>query len=703
MNMQLPIQEPVLVFTIILLIILLAPILLRRINVPSIIGLIVAGVLIGPFGLNLVERNSAVVLFGTVGLLYIMFLAGLEIDMAEFKKNRNKSLVFGAYSFFIPMILGTIVFYYFLNYSIISSLLVASMFASHTLITYPLVNKLGIAKNQAVNITIGGTLIVNLAALLILAVIVGSTTGDLNMFFWAKLVISIIVFSLIVLLIFPLISRWFFKHESDSILQYTYVLSVVFVSSFLAILAGIEAIIGAFLAGFALNKLIARNSPLMNRIDFVGNTLFIPFFLIGVGMLVNYRVLLGDRLAILIAIIMSVLATVAKYAAAVLTQKSLKLSKDQMLLIFGLSNSQAASTLAAVLIGYNIIQGTTPDGLPIRLLDENILNGTILMILVTCTIASFATQKSGVAIAREKVNELPAASVPSGNYSLVGLANDATVESLLELALNTKDRKKSNELYGLHIITADKENAESEQYAGKLIDKAEKYAASADFKLHSIIRYDLNIASGIINTIKEKRIRHFFIGLHEKASLLDSFFGNLTNDLLQKNQSAIYIYKAYQPINTLQHFVLILPANAELENGFAEWYSKILQLAGNTGIKLSLYGTLESIAYLRAKKLSIQNMNFYELINYQHIIEIRPQIKPNTLFIAGMARRDGISYQASMANVGYFLSHECKQISFLLVYPYSGEKISDDISYNDISLQNNIQDIKGAIGKWLKS
>jgi len=376
--------------------------------------------------------------------------------------------------------------------------------------------------------------------------------------------------------------------------------------------------------------------------------------------------------------------------------------QDQMLLIFGLSNSQAASTLAAVLIGYNIILGTTASGLPIRLLDENILNGTILMILVTCTIASFAPQKAGVAIARQKANELPASSGQDGHFSLVGLANEATVDSLLELALNTKDRKKSNELFGLHIIAADRENAESEQSARKLIDKAEKYAASADFKLHTIIRYDLNIASGIINTIKEKRIRHFFLGLHAKASLLDSFFGNLTNDLLQKNQSAIYIYKACQPINTLQHFVLALPANAELENGFMEWYNKILQLSRNTGIKLSIYGTMESIEFIREKKITIQNMSFFELKNYQHLMEIRPQIKANTLFIASMARRDGISYQPYMSNVGYYLSHEFKQISFMLVYPFSGEKLSDTISYSHISLQNNIQDIKGVIGKWIK-
>ena len=350
-DFTLPFQNPVLVFSIILFIILFAPILLSKLKIPAVIGLIVAGIIVGPNGFNILMRNSSVELFGTVGLLYIMFLAGLEIDLNEFKKNKYKSITFGFLTFSIPMLIGTIVFYYFLNYSMVSSVLIASMFASHTLVTYPMVSKLGISKNPAVNITVGGTMITDTAALLVLAVIAGSATGQLDNAFWIRLTVSVIVFAAIVIFLFPIVSRWFFKRNSDSIAQYIFVLALVFLASFLAMVAGIEAIIGAFLAGLALNRLIPRTSPLMNRIEFVGNALFIPFFLIGVGMLIDYRVLFGSYNALLVALIMTVIATVAKYLAAVSTQKIFRLSKDQGLMIFGLSNSQAAATLAAVLIG----------------------------------------------------------------------------------------------------------------------------------------------------------------------------------------------------------------------------------------------------------------------------------------------------------------------------------------------------------------
>jgi Kef-type K+ transport system membrane component KefB len=389
----LPLTNPVLKFLLILIIILAAPILLNRIKIPHLLGLIIAGAIVGPFGLNLIERDSGIILSGTAGLLYIMFLAGLEIDIADFKKNTSKSIIFGMYTFLIPMILGTLAGIYLLQFSIISSVLLASMFASHTLIAYPLISKLGVVKNRAVTLTVGGTMITDTLALLVLAVIVGMTNGEVNSEFWVRLSISIFVFGLIVMFLFPIIARWFFKRFDDNVAQYIFVLAMVFLGATLAELAGIEGIIGAFLTGLALNRLIPHTSPLMNRVEFVGNAIFIPFFLIGVGMLIDYRAFFKDLETIKVAIIMIVIATSAKFLAAWATQKTYKLSLDERRLIFGLSNAQAAATLAAVLVGYNIILSYSPTGEPIRLLNDAVLNGTILMILVTCTIASFVAQK----------------------------------------------------------------------------------------------------------------------------------------------------------------------------------------------------------------------------------------------------------------------------------------------------------------------
>jgi len=441
-EMTLPLENPVLKFLIILLIILIAPILLNKLKIPHLLGLIIAGAIIGPHGFFLIERDSGIILSGTAGLLYIMFLAGLEIDLAEFKKNSVKSLIFGMYTFLIPMILGIVVGIWVLKYSIPTSVLLASMFASHTLIAYPIISKLGIAKNKAVNITVGGTMITDTLALLVLAVIVGMTAGEVNTAFWVRLSVSLIIFASIVMLVFPLIARWFFKKYEDSVLQYVFVLVMVFMGSVLAEIAGVEAIIGAFLSGLALNRLIPHTSALMNRVEFVGNAIFIPFFLIGVGMLIDYRAFFTDIETIKVGTIMVVVATLAKFLAAWLAQKTFGFSVDQRRLIFGLSNAQAAATLAAVLVGYNIILGENPDGTPIRLLSESVLNGTIVMILVTCTIATFQAQKGAKNLALKEASEDDNDDQEIQEKILIPVSNPETIDEMINLAVTIKSKKK---------------------------------------------------------------------------------------------------------------------------------------------------------------------------------------------------------------------------------------------------------------------
>ena len=448
---ELPLTDPVLKFLLILVIILSAPLLLNKLKIPHLLGLIIAGAIIGPNGLNLVLRDSSIILSGTAGLLYIIFLAGLEIDMGDFKKNSGRSFVFGMYTFLIPMALGIVAGLYVLHFSMETSILLASMFASHTLIAYPIISKLGITKDKSVTITVGGTMITDMLALLVLTVIVGMATGVIGEHFWTRLSISIVIFVLFVVIAFPIAGRWFFKHVQDSISQYIFVLVMVFLGAYLAELAGIESIIGSFLAGLSLNRLIPRSSPLMHRVEFIGNSIFIPFFLIGVGMLIDYRAFFTSFDTIKVGIVMIIVATIAKYAAAWLTQKTFRMSVDQRRIIFGLSNAQAAATLAAVMVGYNVILGQTPEGEPIRLLNESVLNGTILMILVTCTMASFSAQRGAHNLAATASSETD----ETGDHKeriLIPLSNEDTAEELVNLSLATKSKKNTHHLYALNIL-----------------------------------------------------------------------------------------------------------------------------------------------------------------------------------------------------------------------------------------------------------
>lgn len=507
LDFSLPLQNPVIIFSLVLFIILFAPILFNKIKVPHIIGLIVAGVIVGPYGLNLLKRDSSIVLFGTVGLLYIMFLAGLEIDLAEFKKNRKRILVFGLLTFIFPLVFGTLASYYLLGYGFLSSLLLASMFSTHTLVSYPIASKYGVIRNRAVSMTVGGTMITDILALLILAGIAGMTKEDVSSVFWVQLGVSTLIFVGIVFAVFPIVIRWFFKHFDDSISQYIFVLAMVFLASFLAEVAGIEAIIGAFFSGLVLNKFVPHSSPLMNRIDFVGNALFIPFFLISVGMLVDVTVLVKGWGALKVAGVILFVALATKYLAAWLTQKIFKLSKAEGTMIFGLSASHAAATLAIILVGYNIITGETASGEPIRLLNEDVLNGTILLILVSCGVSSFVVEGASKKLALdqdEQETNTPADKV--NEKILVSLAYPDMVTQLVDFGIMLKSKKSDTSIYGLNVIDDETAANQNTVASRKIIEKAIAHAAASENSIIPITRYDSSISNGIVYTIKEHSV-----------------------------------------------------------------------------------------------------------------------------------------------------------------------------------------------------
>jgi len=671
LHFSLPLDNPVLIFSLILFIILFAPLLLNRFKIPQLIGLIIAGAVIGPYGFHLMERDSSVVLFGTVGLLYLMFLAGLEIDLGDFKKNKNKSILFGLITFTIPMILGSLAGFFLLEFNLITSILLASLLASHTLIAYPIVSKLGIAKNKAVNITVGGTMITDTLALLVLAVISGMSTGEINNAFWIRLGVSVIVFGLVVTLIFPLLGRWFFKKYEDSISQYIFVLALVFLGAFLAEAAGIEAIIGAFLAGLALNRLIPHTSPLMNRIEFVGNALFIPFFLIGVGMLVDLRVFFLDLNTLYVAVVMTSVALLAKFLAAFATQKLFSFSPAQRDVIFGLSNAQAAATLAAVLVGYNIILGETPDGEPIRLLNESVLNGSILMILVTCTVASFVAQRGATKIAMEEMDGRTDEENPEDvEKILIPVNYPENVEELINLGVTVKTQSNKNSLVALNIIPTETGDAAKERAARKILEKASVSASATDNILTELIRYDSDISNGITNVVKENKISDIILGLHNQKSITGSFLGKLTEGILSRCNVTTLIYRNVQPLNTVKRYMIIIPANAEQEIGFPFWLLRIWNIGRNTGATLVFYGSETSLSYIReANKNHTIEVEMVEFADWEDFLILSRDLKSDDALIIVMSRKNEISYTPEMKKMPKYLNLYFSNINYVLVYP----------------------------------
>lgn len=700
LSLEFPLKNPILIFSVILFIILFAPLILNKLRIPHLIGLIIAGAAIGPFGFHIMDRDSSIILFGTVGLQYIMFLAGLEIDLVEFKKNSVRSLVFGLLTFLIPMTLGTLLSVYLLEFAWPTAILLASMFASHTLIAYPIVSKFGVAKNRAVTVTVGGTMITDTLALLVLAIIAGMSTGEINNEFWIRLSISVVVFASIVLFLFPIVGRWFFKTFHDSVSQYIFVLAIVFMGAFLAEAAGIEGIIGAFLAGLSLNRLIPHTSALMNRIEFVGNALFIPFFLIGVGMLIDYQVFFKDTESIKVAGFMIVVATTAKFLAAFATQQIYNYTADERRLIFGLSNAQAAATLAAVLVGYNIILGTDSAGNPERLLSESVLNGTILMILFTCTIASFVVQKGAKNIALQEAVDTDEDGVEeSEERILIPVNNLDTTTELVDLAATIKSKRNKDGVFVLNVVEELDGSANGEKRARKILEKAAVTASGSDILIKELMRYDLNVVNGITNVVKENGITDLIIGLHESKGLTESFLGHLTSGILDKCLTTTFIYKSRQPLATIKRHVIIVPPGGEKEMGFALWLVKVWNIGRNTGAKLVFFGTettLKVIDELQAKHPV--ECEFHEFSDWDDFLVLKSEVKENDNIMVVMSRKGNLSYSPMMTKIPNYFTKYFDKYSFTLIYPLQQlDAVSGSMDLRKLSVLEPLKENFGMI------
>lgn len=659
---QLPLQNPVLIFSLILFIILLAPIVLQRIRIPGIIGLIVSGIIIGPLGLNILGTSLFVDVFSTIGLLYIMFIAGLELDLNEFKVTRNKSLLFGLLTFSIPLGIGFPVCHYLLGFDFNASLLTSSMFATHTLVTYPIVSKLGVSKNMAVAVTVGGTILTDTAVLIMLAVIIGSHNGGLTQEFWIRLGISLVLFSAFMFIVIPRIAKWFFrKLESEKHSHYIFVLSVVFFSAFLAEIAGLESIIGAFVAGLALNKLIPHSSALMNRIEFIGNSLFIPFFLISVGMIVDVRVIMSGPMALIIAGTLTIVAISGKWLAAFFTQIIFRFSKGQRKLIFGLSSAHAAATLAVILVGYKA-----------GILDANILNGTVVLILVTCIIASFATESAAKMIIRDSDDDYQLPTASTDEHILIPLANLINIEKVLDFAVLIKDKKSVNPLSILTVVPNTAEAEKTLVKAKQGLERFIKETTGSDTQATIMATIDHNAASGISRTAKEIMADIILLGWPQKTGFLDKLIGDKMDSILQNTDKTLFICDFQVPLVNHKRLFMIVPPNAEFEEGFIHWANKIANLSVELSLPIHLHCTEEThkalLKFAKENKVTL-NLNYHHFNEWDDFLILSKEIDNNDFIIMVSARKGFISHFGQLDRIPNKIEKYFPTLSKMVIYP----------------------------------
>lgn len=640
---------------------------MKKLRIPGIIGPILAGVIIGPHGFHLLERDQTIVLLGTIGLLFIIFIAGLELDIDGFKKYRKRSILFGSLSFSIPLVLGTVVGIIF-DYSLTASILLGSILGSHTLLAYPIASRLGISKNKAVTTAVGGTLLTDTFALLVLAVITGAAEGQLSLQFWIKMIVSLIVFVLLILWGTPRLSRWFFRNaENEGVANFTYVMVILFVSGFLAIVAGMQPIIGAFLAGLALNRFVLDHGTLMNRIRFLGNALFIPFFLLSVGMLMDLSVLFNNPKAWIITGVILLSVFIGKASAPVIISKVYKYSKTERNVMVGLTIPQAAATLASTLVGFEV-----------GLLDQSTVNAVIIMILLTCIAGPYFVEKYGRKLAL-KEEQQPSERKQGPERILIPLANPHTMESILDLANLIKHSNTDDQpLYPLTVVQKDIKTVQDEvANAEKMLGHAVMYASSAEIAVRPITRVDRNVSNGIIRAIAEERINTVVIGWNAERKS-NKLFGSIIDRFVDQTNQTVLVTKLGHPLQTTRRIILIIPYGADHKPGFIEALERIKMLTGRLSASLLVLIINDSIEtyekYIQTIKpdppTEIRQLKSWPSLQKDYV----SMLKEDDIVVILSARKGTIAWHPELEELPKKLA-KVKPESFIVYYPAEEEEV----------------------------
>jgi Kef-type K+ transport system membrane component KefB len=672
-----PIDNPVLILTIVMSIILLSPIVLRKLKIPGIVGLIISGMIIGPNGFNIILRDKSIVLFGTIGLLYIMFLAGLELDMFQFNKNKSKGFTYGALLFLIPLAIGVFVTTQILGLTPLQASLISIMLSTNTLVSYPIVQRLGLTRNQAVITAVAGTIITDTCVLLSLGVIEKLSSGELTAYYFIEMAILYALYLVLIFKGFPYISKKFFaKSDSDQSSQYVFVMATLFLGAFISQLIGLEPIIGAFLTGLALNRLIPNSSVLMGRIEFIGNSLFIPIFLISVGMLVDIKILFREPDSIGLALIFYGISILGIIIATEVAKKLFKFSGAQRRLILGLNSSHAAATIAITMVGYNM-----------GALNEVFINATVILILVSCVVSSFIVERNGKVVAIETKDKAPSDEVRAQRI-LTPFSNPKNVEKLLSLAFALKD-KSSEALYPLSVVMDNETTHETILNNYSLLSKAKRQAESIGVRLQLVTRVDTNIAEGIARAIREILADTVILGWTERSHSSDSLFGAQFEHLLNLSGAMTLIAKLKYPINTCEKLFVVAPENAELEIGFELWIRTVAKLCSSIGADIVFLGFEKTLirvnSYIKKNDLSIKPS--YKPVTAIEDFKRFANLPGETdILVIVDSRTKGISYNTYYEQLAAKVANSNKIGNLIILYPEQSSVFAPDsvLSYSDV-------------------
>ena len=676
-----PIADPTLIFFVVLLIILSAPIIMGKLRIPHIIGMVLAGVLVGKYGLNILERDESFELFGKVGLYYIMFLASLEMDMDGLRKNVARVGIFGLLTFAIPFSAMFITAITILDYSTKTSFLLGALMASNTLIAYPIVGRYGLQRKPSVTLSVGGSMLSLLLALICLAALVAAHGGNSGWLFWGWFVVKFVLFCGVLFFIIPRLTRWFLRRYSDAVMQFIFVMSMLFMSAALSEAVGLEGVVGAFLSGLILNRYIPHVSPLMNRIEFIGNALFIPYFLIGVGMLINVRLLFEGGAIIWIVLAMVFFGTFGKAAAAYIACLSFRMPLSSGNMMFGLTSAHAAGAIAMVMVGMNI---HTANGAV--LVDDDILNGVIIMILFTCIISTLVTEAAAQQITiRDK--DMPS---EDGNTEgddekmLIPVKYPEYANRLINLAILTRNPKLNRGLVALNVVYDDANMRRNQENGQLLLEKVTQYAAGSDVRVQTQVRIAANIANGIKHAFKEFKASEIIIGMHQHKEVSPKFWGEFHQSLFNGLNRQIIMARLKQPLNTVRRIQVAVPSRAQFEPGFYRWLERLSRLAENLECRIIFHGRSDTIALLREY---VQNRHqnvraeYMSMPHWNELPQLASTIAEDHLFVVVTARKGTVSYKTAMERLPEELTRYFSGTSMMIIFPDQFGDAMDEMTF----------------------
>ena len=674
-----PITDPTLIFFVVLLMILLSPIIMGRLRIPHIIGMVLAGVLVGKYGLNILGRDASFELFGRVGLYYIMFLAGLEMDMEGLKKNRNRVMTFGMLTFLVPFAMTYFMGVSLLGYIPLASLLLAAIMASNTLIAYPIVGRYGLTRHTSSTLSVGSSMMALFMALIVMASIVNSFHGNGGILFWLLFILKFVAYCVGLIMVIPRVTRWFLRRYSDAVMQFIFILAVVFLSAALSDAVGLEGIFGAFMSGLILNRFVPKVSPLMNRIEFTGNALFIPYFLIGVGMLINVRLLFAGSKILWVVFCIVFFGTLGKAVAAYLAARIFRMSWLAGHMMFGLTSAHAAGAIAMVMVGRRL--EVAPGQ---YLFGDEVLNGIVIMILFTCVISTVITERAAQRLRLQEKEDQNMMKNLDDEKILIPVKYPEYSDNLITMATLMRNPRLKRELVALNVVYDDVNMRHNQAEGQRLLDHLCHLASASDVPMVTQVRVAANIANGIKHAFKEFQASEILMGLHFHKEINRSFWGEFTRSLYNGLSRQIIVTRILQPLNTIRRIQVAIPSRAEFEPGFYRWLERLARMAGNLECRITFHGRNETLQlvneFIRNRFPSVR-AEYEEMAHWKDLPTLGSKVREDHLFVIVTARKGTISYKTAMERLPEELNKFIKGKTIMIIFPDQYGSEMDDMTF----------------------